>query len=292
VAAEIGEVLPHWQAAGFLLDPGRLANSAKLVTLTIVLLICLALATILAGGTFVALDARRQFLLARQRTDFVSNVSHELKTPLTSIRMFAELLERDQVADPEKRSRYLRIIALESERLTKLINNVLDFARMERGARSSEKAVIDLEPVLRRVWEAQVDRLQEAGFVTEWLATELPPWRVNANGDEVGQVVMNLLSNAEKYSGERREITVRSTIGAGEIQVAVLDRGVGVPAGERRRIFGAFHRGDDSLASGVQGSGLGLALAKRIAEDHGGRIDCAPREGGGTVFTLTLPMQT
>ena len=136
VATEIGEFLPHWEVALYLANPAQFRESARLVTITVILLIALALAAILAGGYLVALDTRRQLAIAQQKTDFVSNVSHELKTPLTSIRMFAELLAEDRVKEPEKRSRYLRIIVSESERLARLVNNVLDFARIERKRKS------------------------------------------------------------------------------------------------------------------------------------------------------------
>lgn len=288
VASEIGETLPHWETALYLRDPERLARSAELITLTIILLIALALAAILAGGSFVALDARRQLVLARQKTDFVSNVSHELKTPLTSIRLFAEMLERDSAADPAKRANHLRIIRLESERLTRLINNVLDFARLEKGRRPLHPVALDLNPVVARTWEAQCIHLQAAGFSCTW-SGDPPPYPARAVADAVEQILVNLLSNAEKYSGDRREITLRTTRAGAEWLVAVEDRGIGVPPGEELRIFHAFHRAHDSLASGVPGSGLGLTLADRLARDQGGRITFTRRADGGSIFTLHLP---
>jgi signal transduction histidine kinase len=289
VASEIGETLPHWETVVYLLHPDQLVRSARLVALTLILLIALALAAILAGGSFVALDARRQLLLAQQKTDFVSNVSHELKTPLTSIRMFAELLEDDRVPDPAKRARYLRIIALESERLTRLINNVLDFARSGKKHKIYRKTVVDLRPVIERAWEAQSVHLRDAGFACEWIADD-PPYPAHADADAIGQVLVNLLSNAEKYAGDQKEITLHARRAGAEIFVEVLDRGIGVPKGDENRIFEAFHRSNDSLASNVQGTGLGLTLARRIAEDHGGSLEYRSREGGGSVFTLRLPL--
>jgi signal transduction histidine kinase len=290
VASEIGEALPHWEAALYLLEPDALSRSARLVTLSLTLLIALALAAILAGGYFVAIDARRQLALAQKKTDFVSNVSHELKTPLTSIRMFAELLQQCGADDPARRAKYLRIITLESERLTRLINNVLDFARIEKKHKNYHKSGADLFPVIERVWEAQAEHLAEAGFTSQWHADD-PPYPVHADPDAISQVVVNLLSNAEKYSTERKDVTLHTWKENGSLCVAVLDRGDGIPAGEERKIFEAFYRCDDSLASGVQGSGLGLTLARRIAQDHGGSIEVRPRAGGGSEFTLRLPLQ-
>ena len=292
VATEIGEVLPHWEVALYLVNPGQLTESARLVTATLTLLIALALAAILAGAYLVAADTRRQLDLARKKTDFVSNVSHELKTPLTSIRMFAELLAENRVSDPEKRSRYLRIIAGESERLTRLVNNVLDFARLEKKHKSYDMRPADLVPLVDRVCESESVRLEEAGFQVGF-SCDLASCPVRCDADAIAQVLVNLLSNAEKYGNGGHEIDVVVEIEPGPPPVArisVLDRGTGVRAGLEEKIFEAFYRADDSLASGVQGSGLGLTLARRIARDHGGDITCHPRPGGGSVFILTLPL--
>ena len=288
VASEIGEVLPHWEVAVYLTNPGQLTESARLVTLTLVLLIALALAAILAGGYFFAADTRRQLALARKKTDFVSNVSHELKTPLTSIRMFADLLAEGRVTEPEKRNRYLRIISGESERLTRLVNNVLDFSRLERNRKVYEMRECDLHAVVGRIWETESGRLREAGFSVQWEAAP-GPYSVVCDADSVSQVLVNLLSNAEKYATRRREIVLHTGMEDGCFVAEVLDRGPGVPAGLEEKIFEAFYRADDSLASGAQGSGLGLTLARRIARDHGGDVTCRARDGGGAIFRFHIP---
>ncbi len=291
VATEIGEALPHWEVALYLTNPDQLADSAQLIRVTLILLIALALAAILAGGYFVAVDTRRQLALAQKKTDFVSNVSHELKTPLTSIRMFAELLADNRVKEPEKRSRYLRIIASESERLARLVNNVLDFARLEKKQRIYHMQECDLLPVIERIWEAESIRLQEAGFSTQWTA-EPGPYTATCDADAISQILVNLMSNAEKYGGERREIELRTGQVDGALHLIVLDRGPGVPRGLEEKIFEAFYRADDSLASGIQGSGLGLTLAHSIAKDHGATLTCRSRIGGGSAFTLNLPLHS
>lgn len=290
VATEIGEFLPHWEVALYLANPAQFRESARLVTITVILLIALALAAILAGGYLVALDTRRQLAIAQQKTDFVSNVSHELKTPLTSIRMFAELLAEDRVKEPEKRSRYLRIIVSESERLARLVNNVLDFARIERKRKSYDLRPADARPVIERIWEAECDRLREAGFAVEW-TSDKGPYPVVCDQDALAQILVNLISNAEKYSPDTKEITLSSRIEGDTLSVAVLDRGSGVAKGTEKRIFEAFFRGSDSLSSSVQGSGLGLTLARRMARDQGGDVTFQRREGGGSIFTLRIPLQ-
>jgi len=288
VASEIGEALPHWEAALYLARPEQLQENARSVRRTLMLLIAAALGAIAAGGWAVFADARRQLALAQKKTDFVSNVSHELKTPLTSIRMFAEMMEGGAVAD-DKRPRYLRIIVAEAERLTRLINNVLDFARLERKQKRYDFRPLDLHEVLARTWEGQELHLREQGFTTAWKAAP-PPYPVRGDEDALAQIVVNLLSNAEKYRADRKEIELHSYLNDDSVNVSVLDRGTGVPAGEETKIFEAFYRAHDSLASGIQGSGLGLTLAQRLAKEHGGEITYQAREGGGSSVTLRLPL--
>jgi signal transduction histidine kinase len=288
VASEIGEALPHWEAALYLARPQQLQENASNIRRTLLLLIVVALAAIAVGGWAVFADARRQLALAQKKTDFVSNVSHELKTPLTSIRMFAEMMQSGSASE-EKRPQYLRIIVAEAERLTRLINNVLDFARLERKQKRYDFRVLDLHAVLARTWEGQELHLHEQGFTTRWQAAP-PPYPVRGDEDALAQIAVNLLSNAEKYSTDRKEIELHSYLTENSVSVSVLDRGSGVPPGEETKIFEAFYRAHDSLASGIQGSGLGLTLAQRIAKEHGGEITYQARDGGGSNVTLRLPL--
>ena len=288
VASEIGEVLPHWEAALYLASPTALADSARGLRRTLTFTIAGAVALIAFGGWLVVADARRQLALAQKKTDFVSNVSHELKTPLTSIRMFAELMH-DRPPTAEKQGQYLRIISVEAERLTRLINNVLDFAKLERRQKRFEKKAFDFHSVIERVWESHSLHLRESGFSTRWEAAP-PPYSVIGDEDALSQILVNLLSNAEKYSVERKEIEMHSWIADDFVNLSVLDRGMGVPAGEEQKIYEAFYRAHDSLSSGIQGSGLGLTLAQRLAREHGGEISFERREGGGSRFTLRIPI--
>lgn len=292
VATEIGEALPHWEVAVYLLNPAKLSQSARLLRLTLGLLIGVLLLAIGVGSWLIVADLNRQLTLARQKTDFVSNVSHELKTPLTSIRMFAELLAEGRVSDRAKQRSYLGIITAETARLTRLINNVLDFARIERGEKKYHFQECEVVDVLRETAETYRPHLEANGFRFE---CELPgtPVPVNGDRDALAQVVVNLLSNAEKYSNSRKEIILRvEQPGAASrcVEVKVMDRGLGVPAGCEERVFEQFYRAHDSLSNGIQGSGLGLTLARQIARAHGGDVIYAPREGGGSCFTLRLPL--
>lgn len=292
VATEIGEILPHWEVAVYLLNPARLTQSAHTLQLTLGLLISLLLVAIGAGSWLIVADLNRQLRLARQKTDFVSNVSHELKTPLTSIRMFSELLAEGRVKDPEKQRSYLGIITAETARLTRLINNVLDFARIERGEKKYKFQACDLANVVRETAETYRPNLEANGFRFE---CALPDSAVMVNGDRdaLAQVVVNLLSNAEKYSASHKEVALRlrqQECPLPYVEVQVLDRGLGVPPGCAEKIFEQFYRAHDSLSSGIQGSGLGLTLARQIARAHGGDLVYEPREGGGSCFSLRLPL--
>jgi signal transduction histidine kinase len=336
VAAEIGEALPHWEVAVYLLDPSQAGRSASTFKLTLGLLVALLVLAIAVGSWLIVADLSRQLRLARQKTDFVSNVSHELKTPLTSIRMFTEMLAEDRVQDDSKRRHFLGIITAETARLTRLINNVLDFARLERGEKKYQSAPFDLAALVRETVESYRPHLETLGFTLrtrivsdqhqasdgvrpspgaashaqsetlKYHATmrasdvsapgdgRTPP-ETNAplvfqgDRDAMAQVLVNLLSNAEKYSGERKEIEVALESSAGAIEVRVSDHGLGVPAGCEEKIFDQFYRAHDSLGSGIQGSGLGLTLARQIARAHGGDVTFERREGGGSCFLLKLP---
>jgi len=291
VATEIGEILPHWEVAVYLVNPARLTRSAQTLKVTLGLLIALLVLAIGVGGWLIVLDLKRQLTLARQKTDFVSNVSHELKTPLTSIRMFSELLADGRVTDKEKQRSYFNIITAETARLTRLINNVLDFSRLERGEKKYNIAKCDLLGAVRETVGTYRPHLEAGGFKLE---CDLPasPLFVNGDRDALAQIVVNLLSNAEKYSGERKEARVEARQQSqplAHIEVRVLDRGPGVPKGCEEKIFEQFYRAHDSLSSGIQGSGLGLTLARQIARAHGGDVTYEPREGGGSCFVLRLP---
>ena len=287
VATELGEALPHWEASVYLLDPARLQQSARTLRLAIGSLVALLVVAIGFGGWLLVQDLGRQLTLARQKTDFVSNVSHELKTPLTSIRMFSELLAEGRVTEAPRQKQFLQIISAEAARLTRLINNVLDFARIDRGEKKYNMTRCDLAAVVREILDTYRPHLEGNGFKVE---TALPsqPVMVQGDCDALSQIILNLVSNAEKYSGPEKSISVEMENGDYP-QVRVMDRGMGVPRGCEQRIFEQFYRAHDSLASGIQGSGLGLTLARQIARSHGGDVTYHPRPAGGSCFTLVLP---
>lgn len=292
VATEIGDALPHWEVAAYLVNPDKLTRIAGTAELTLGLLVAVLVLAIVIGGWLIVTGLNAELKFARQKTDFVSNVSHELKTPLTSIRMFSELLVDGRVADPARQRSYLQIITAEAARLTRLINNVLDFSHLERGEKKYNFQPADLAEITRAAAETFRPHLEANGFK---FACELPAVRIPIRGDAdaLSQVIVNLLSNAEKYSPGAREITlqlVTRPLPLPHAEVRVLDRGSGVPRGSEEMIFEKFYRAHDSLSSGIQGSGLGLTIARQIARAHGGDVVFEPREGGGSCFCLRLPL--
>ena len=208
VSEEVGECLPKWEVAVYPLDPNKLTKSAQTLKLTLSLLIGVLLLAIGVGSWLIVADLNRHLTLARQKTDFVSNVSHELKTPLTSIRMFSELLADGRVKDPSRQVSYLNIITSETARLTRLINNVLDFSRLERGEKKYHFQKCDLAGVVRETAESYRPHLEANGFKFDGAFPESPV-HVNGDRDALAQVLVNLLSNAEKYSDGGKEVAVR-----------------------------------------------------------------------------------
>jgi signal transduction histidine kinase len=246
--------------------------------------------SILSGGTLVLRGLRSQIELARKKTSFVAGVSHELKTPLTSIRLYAEMLAEGRQTNKAKQRRYLRTMAAEAKRLTRLVNGVLDFSQLERRKRRYALKELDPERLCRGLLEAEGPRLEKAGFT---LGFDAPggsaPAAVKADEEALRQALLNLLDNSEKYSEERKEIRIELERAHKRVCIRVLDRGRGISASQARHLFKEFYRADDALTSRVKGTGLGLAIARRIVRDHGGEIRYAPRKGGGSVFQLELP---
>jgi signal transduction histidine kinase len=282
VATEIGEVLPHWEIGVYLLDPAAMSQTAMTVRWTIGSMVGILLLAIGSGSWLIWRDIVRQVRLARQKTDFVSNVSHELKTPLTSIRMFSELLANSP--DPGRQNQYSEIIADEASRLTRLINNVLDFTRMDRGETKYDQQIVDLNDLVITTVTSFRPDFKSNGIV---LSLNQVPIFVRGNRDAIAQVLLNLLSNAEKYgAGEIRISTEPLIQGA----VHVDDRGPGVPHGTEKKIFEQFFRAHDSLSSGVQGAGLGLTIARQIARANLGDVTYQPLRGGGSRFSIFLPL--
>ncbi len=265
--------------------PGQGVGGASLVVGLSALL--LLLCAVGAAALYRTVAARVE--LAQRRSDFVAAVSHELKTPLTSIRMMAEILRDGMVPGEERRQQYYETITAESERLSRLIGNVLELARLERGTRAVQRVVGPVGPVLEQVLEILGPHARERGFTLE---LELDPALPEASMDRDGllQVLLNLVDNAIKFAAaaEDKRVVLRASAQAGELVLAVRDHGPGVPAGQLRRIFQPFYRGERELTRRTKGTGIGLALVHGLVRGMGGRVDARNHPGGGLEVRVVL----
>jgi len=249
-----------------------------------------ALSLILAGGIVLTYrNVSKEVALARLKSDFVSNVSHELRTPLSLIRLYAETLEMGRLNSPEKYQEYYCIIRKESERLSALINNILDFSRIEAGRKEYDFRETDLRELVHNTLESYRYQIEQHGFDYEEKIDEVPRLRVDR--EAMARSLLNLVNNALKYSQDRKYIGVKLYRENGLVKLEVSDHGIGIPHQEQRKIFEKFYRVGDPLVHNTKGSGLGLSLVRHIVRAHGGEVlvDSAP--GQGSKFTISLPVK-
>lgn len=246
----------------------------------------LVLALLLIGLVLMVRDLSREALANQLRADFVGSVSHELKTPITLIRLYGETLLDDEDFTPPQRREFYEIITRESERLGQLVDKVLNFARIERGEKQYRLQAGDMAPVIRRTVEAYEPYLKRRGFSVEAKMDATLPL-VRFDQDAVSQALVNLVDNAVKYSGEVKWIAVRAHGRTSSVVVDVEDRGIGVPHGEYDKIFQRFYRVKSAPATG--GYGLGLYLVRHIMDAHGGSVEIESEPGRGSRFSLVFP---
>jgi signal transduction histidine kinase len=254
-----------------------------------------------AGATFlvlmfllcgIALTIRatdREARLAQAKSNFVSNVSHELKTPLSLISLFSEILELGRVNNEEKKAEYYRIISHESQRLNKVIDNILDFSKIEAGRKTYDFAAGDMAQVIENVLSSYRYQIINSGFdIQTNIQPNLPS--VLIDRDAMAQAISNLLDNAIKYSGEVKQLSITTkTLGA-KLSIEIADHGIGIPRAEQAKIFEKFYRVGNGLVHDVKGSGLGLSLVRHIIEAHQGTISVESEVGEGSRFTILLPL--
>jgi len=249
----------------------------------------LVLGVTLFGAYLLWRDIRREAQLAETRSRFVSAVSHELKTPLTAIRMFAETLHEGEAVSGEAQGEYLETIVNESERLTRLLNNVLDFSKIERGRKTYRHESQSLEEIVRLTARTMRYPLEQKRFALRLeIEEDISPVRVDR--DAIEQAILNLLANAMKYSGESRDIDLRLRSEDGEAVIEVSDRGVGIEPGEESRIFERFYRVSSPENDRIPGTGLGLTLVQHIAQAHDGRVTVKSVLGKGSTFSMIIPL--
>lgn len=250
--------------------------------------IALVISVAVFGAALFWRDVRREIRVAELRSQFVSSVSHELKTPLTAIRMFAETLLMGR-ARPDVQHEYLETIVNESERLTRLLNNVLDFSSIESGKKTYRLEPQSLASVVSAAAKAMDYPFSQQGFELRLAIDEGVP-DVAADADAIQQAILNLLSNAVKYSGEGRIVDLELKRAGDDVVIAVTDRGFGIAPAEQSRIFEKYYRIRDDSTDRVPGTGLGLTLVDHVARGHGGRVTVRSAPGQGSTFALTIPV--
>jgi len=249
-----------------------------------------ALGILMAGGIWLTYrNVYREMKLARLKSDFVANVSHELRTPLALIRLYAETLELGRLSAKEKYQEYFRIIREESERLTALINNILDFSRIEAGRKEYEFKETNLSELVRSTLDSYRFQIEQNGFTFEEnISRDIPP--VNVDREAIARSLLNLVNNALKYSKDQKFIGVKLYRANGSVKLEVLDRGMGIPSAEQDKIFEKFYRCGDPLVHNIKGSGLGLSLVRHIVHAHGGDVQVESAPEKGSKFTIELPL--
>ena len=250
-----------------------------------------ALSLLMGAGMYLTYrNVARELALAKLKSDFVSNVSHELRTPLALIRLYAETLELGRLSNPGKCQEYYEIIRKESERLTSLINNILDFSRIESGKKEYSFRETDVADLVRSTLESYRFEIEQNGFQFEQkIDSNLP--QVWMDREAIARSLLNLVNNAVKYSATEKYLGVNLYRHNGGVNLEVVDHGIGIPPKEQAKIFEKFYRVGDPLVHDTKGSGLGLSLVRHIVQAHGGDIAVQSEPGEGSKFTITLPVE-
>jgi signal transduction histidine kinase len=283
-----GTNLPGWRLAASLEDQAGFDSAARVQTATYLWTAILVIVATTVMAVLVGMSFRRQMRLARLKNDLVATVSHELKTPLASMRVLVDTLLDEKEHDDGKTREYLELIAKENLRLSRLIDNFLTFSRMERNRRAFEPRPTDVGGIVDEVVDSVGERFDTHGCQFDVRVEEgLPP--ILADFDAVVTAVLNLLDNAYKYTGESKDIVLLVRADGGTVCFEVTDNGIGMSKAATRRVFKRFYQVDRRLSREVGGCGLGLSIVKFVADEHGGSIRVSSRPGKGSTFMLAIP---
>lgn len=280
---------PDWTLE-FHQPPPRLIRTFLLSRRGLYSFVFLLIAGILAFGLVLTIrSVSHELELARMKSDFVSTVSHEFKSPLTSIRQLAEMLQSGRVPSEERRQKYYDVLLEQSERLALLTDNILSLAKIEEGRAEFAFETTDISILLTEVVTSIQERVRHESFDIRLDVEETLP-RLAVDRTALSQAVTNLVDNAIKYSGDSRKITVSASLEEKAVAIAVRDFGIGINKEDIPRLFERFYRGGDELTRTVKGSGLGLTLVKEVVNTHRGNIHIESEPGKGSVFTIRLPL--
>lgn len=258
------------------------------IKFTYIVILVLVL-VLIAGGILLLINIKREVELAQIKADFLSNVSHELRTPLALISMFAETLEMERVKTEEKKKEYYKIISQETARLSKIVNKILNFSKMEAGKIKYNFDICDLNEILIQISDVYSFHLKNNGFTFSFEYTD-SKLKLNADKESLSEAIINLIDNAVKYSKERKEVIIKTGIDKEMAFVQVQDFGIGISREEQAKIFDKFYRVSTGNVHNTKGTGLGLALVKHIVTAHKGKIEINSQKGKGSTFKLLFPI--
>ncbi len=281
-------LIPGYQI-GILLKGGTIEALAKSRSMTGLILILVLIVVLITGVYFVFRSIRKEMELARIKSDFVSNVSHELRTPLALISLFAETLEMDRAPTEEKKKEYYTIISKEALRLSRIVNKILSFSKIEAGKREYRFSKININILLEEVYKSYQFHLQNSGFKFSFTPGE-EIHEIKADGEAISEAVINLIDNAIKYSTENKEIAISTGKEYNSVFIEVKDKGIGISEDDQKKIFDKFYRVSDGLIHNTKGTGLGLTLVKHIVDAHGGKIKVKSKPDEGSSFILSFPV--
>ncbi len=288
LAVPAGSYMPNWQIWLLLDGPDPFAAAAGRQNAAYVWTGAMGIAMIAILSLLVAGHVGRQIRLTRLKNDLIATVSHELKTPLASMRVLVDTLLADRYTDPRQVREYLQLIGRENERLSRLIDNFLTFSRMERNKKAFEFDRADAGEIIAAAVDSVREKYAQPGCRLEAdVAADLPA--VYCDRDAMITVLLNLLDNAWKYSGQPKHVRIRARRADGSVCVEVADNGIGMSRRTARRIFKRFYQADQRLSRQAGGCGLGLSIVKFILDAHSGSIDVTSRPGKGSTFTVKLP---
>lgn len=288
ISIRAGTQLPGWRLSMDLPDAQIADSASHQQTIYVWISVLVVLFTSIVA-VFLAISIRRQIHVANLKNDLVGTVSHELKTPLSSMRLLVDTLLDSSQFEPQQTREYLQLIAKENTRLSRLIENFLTFSRLEQGEHTFEFLSVDAAGLIGRAVEAAGERFQDSDCkLTVEVADKLP--LIRADEDGLVMALLNLLDNAYKYSSAPREISIKATQADGNVCFSVTDNGVGMTRAAAKRIFQKFYQVDQSLVREGQGCGLGLSIVNYIVRAHGGEASVASRPENGSTFTLKIPV--
>jgi len=281
-------IFPNYKI-GISLVGQTIEDLVKQRALTNILLIGLLTVVLILGVWIVYRNIKKEVELAQIKSEFVSNVSHELRTPLSLISMFSETLEMDRVKTDEKKKEYYSIISSEANRLSKIVNSILNFSKMEAGKRQFNFVDSYLNDVAENVYRSYKFHLEQKGFTFNLTKDETIPI-IKIDEEAVSEAIVNLVDNAVKYSDNKKEITIRTGKENNFAYVEVEDKGIGIPEKDQKKIFDKFFRVSSGNIHNVKGSGIGLSIVKYIMDAHKGEVRLTSKIEEGSIFKLLIPL--